>query len=125
MVQQNVGVKAIRFIIKDVLLDAVKWPVWWYSVGLIDALYRFGDTIRQANDEMALTVWIKNIFVPMYGEYNWQGRLVSFFMRVVQIIFRSIVFVLWVLFGLFVFLVWIFLPLYLVYQVLFNFGLFS
>ena len=40
---------------------------------------------------LAIKVWIKNIFVPMFGMHDWQSRIISFFMRVVQIIGRAIV----------------------------------
>jgi len=39
---------------------------------------------------LAIGVWTKNIFVPMFGMHDWQSRIISFFMRVVQIIGRSI-----------------------------------
>ena len=39
---------------------------------------------------MAISVWIKNIFVPMFGQNDWQSRLISIFMRSVQIVGRSI-----------------------------------
>lgn len=38
----------------------------------------------------AFAVWIKNLFVPMYGQYDWTGRIISFFMRVFVMIGRAI-----------------------------------
>ena len=120
MVQNNVGTKAIRFIVKDIVLDFVLWPIWWYSSGLVEAFFRMVDTMKQANDETALTVWVKNIFVPMYGDYSWQGRLISFIMRVAQIIIRTILFIAWCIFAMFVFVLWLVLPLFIIYQFIFN-----
>lgn len=48
------------------------------------------ETIKGYSRTLAIRVWIKNIFVPMFGMHDWQSRLISFFMRVVQIIGRSI-----------------------------------
>lgn len=56
---------------------------------------------------LALRVWIKNLFVPMYGMYDWQSRLISFFMRLAQIVFRGIGVVL--LSGVVLFIVLIYL----------------
>jgi len=66
-----------------------------------------------ANDQLAPMLWLKNLLVPMFGQYDWQGRLVSFFMRLVNVIFRElmvffvgmcacILFVLWLIVPLFV-----------------------
>lgn len=120
MIQKNVGTKAIKFILKDIVLDFVLWPVWWYSTGLVEAFYRMIDTMKQANDEVALTIWIKNIFVPMYGDYTWQGRLISFMMRIVQIIGRIVIFLVWCIFAITVFTLWIIVPFFIIYQFLFN-----
>jgi len=30
---------------------------------------------------VGLRVWLKNLFAPMFGQTDWQGRLISFFMR--------------------------------------------
>ncbi|MEN9558024.1 MAG: hypothetical protein RL141_393 [Candidatus Parcubacteria bacterium] len=38
----------------------------------------------------ALGIWIRNFFVPMYGQYDWAGRLVSVFMRFVVLVGRGI-----------------------------------
>lgn len=47
-------------------------------------------TLRGYARYFAIEVWIKNIFVPMFGQHDWQSRLISVFMRLVQIIGRSL-----------------------------------
>lgn len=37
-----------------------------------------------------MRIWLKNFFVPMYGQYDWTGRLISVFMRLVILIGRFI-----------------------------------
>lgn len=76
-------------VIKDVLLDIVMFPVWWYSRGLILMLRRAADTLKGYAKYMAIGVWIQNMFVPMFGQHDWQSRLISIFMRLVQIVGRS------------------------------------
>jgi len=123
MIKENLALKSIKFVFKDIVFDILAWPVWWYTTGVYKALKRMGNVIAQGNDELALSVWVKNIFTPMFGQYDWQGRIISFFMRLFQIIFRFIVFVLWILVAFIGFMVWLILPLILIYQILFNLGL--
>lgn len=76
-------------ILKDVLLDIVMFPVWWYSRGLFLMLRWCVETLKGYAKYLAIGIWIKNIFVPMFGQHDWQSRLISIFMRCVQIIGRS------------------------------------
>lgn len=47
-------------------------------------------TLRGYAKYFAIEVWIKNIFVPMFGQRDWQSRLISVCMRLVQIIGRTL-----------------------------------
>lgn len=125
MYRENIAVKSINFIFKDIIFDILYWPIWWYSIGLAKAFGNMKDTIAQGNRELALGIWVKNLFVPMFGQTDWQGRLISFFMRLVQIIIRFVAFLFWIVFAMVVFLFWPFLPLVIVLQVLLNLGLFG
>lgn len=72
------------------LLGSVAWfPIWWYTIGLrrlVDFAIR---SIRFQAKKYGLAIWIRNFFVPMYGQYDITGRLVSVFMRFVVLIWRS------------------------------------
>ena len=125
MYKQNVAIKSLRFLFVDVIADVGYFPFWWYTTGLKKAATRLLNTISQADREVALSVWVKNIFVPMYGQYDWQSRLISFLMRVVQIIGRSLVVLGWFLFSCVMFLCWLVLPIFIVAQILLNLGLIS
>ncbi|HCC23029.1 TPA: hypothetical protein DF272_02510 [Candidatus Falkowbacteria bacterium] len=120
MAEQTLSTKAIKFVAKDLVLDFLSWPFWWYSRGAVLAGRRFVDTIAEGSRSLALTVWIKNVFVPMYGDYTWQGRLISILMRLVQIVIRSIIFCGWIIFALVVFILWFVLPVFVVFQLIFN-----
>jgi len=82
-------------------------------------------TISQGNRELGLTIWIKNIFRPMFGQYDWQGRIISFFVRVFQIIVRFVIFLFWILFSIIIFFLWILIPVFVISMVLFNTGMFG
>jgi hypothetical protein len=54
----------------------------------------------------------------MYGQRDWQGVLISIFMRLVQIIFRSVLMLVYFLLAVLAFLVWVLLPLLIVFEIL-------
>lgn len=122
MYKENIALKSGKFIVYELIIDLGMFPIWWYTDGLKKAFFRMVNTVAQGNQELGLSVWVKNIFKPMYGQYDWQGRLVSFFMRVIQIVFRTILLFFWLLFSLVIFLFWILLPLFIVIQILWNTG---
>ena len=69
---------------------------------------------------LALRVWVKNFWKPMYGQHDWQGRLISIFMRLVQIIFRSIVMLFWMIVAGLLLVAWVIIPLIIVYEIFFQ-----
>lgn len=46
--------------------------------------------IRYRTQSFGLKIWIENFFVPMYGQYDITGRLVSVFMRFIVLLGRLI-----------------------------------
>lgn len=44
---------------------------------------------------IAVGVWVKNLFVPMFGQRDWQSRIISIFVRLGNIVFRSIALAVW------------------------------
>ena len=125
MVKEHVLIKSVKFVLRDILFDMVYWLAWWYTTGLKKSFYGMLGTIRQGNQELGLTIWLKNLFKPMFGQYDWQGRLISFFMRLFQLIVRSVIFLFWVILSGITFLIWILLPLFILFQVFYNTGLFG
>ena len=125
MLKQNIAVKSFKFVLRDVIFDIIYWPIWWYSSGTIKAWQRMKNIVSAGNVSLGLSIWIKNIFKPMFGQQDWQGRLISFFLRLVQIIFRLIVFLGWIVFAVFSFLFWLAMPIFLIFEFIFNLGLFS
>jgi hypothetical protein len=76
--------------IKDGVFEFLKLPFWWYSSGLKNTLVWFSKSLQSSIRFFGLDVWIKNLFVPMYGENSVSGRLISFFVRLFMIVFRGI-----------------------------------
>jgi hypothetical protein len=61
----------------------------------------------------------------MYGQRDWQGVLISIFIRFIQIIFRSIIMLFYIVISLAILLFWIFLPLLVFFEILFQLNLFK
>lgn len=100
--------------------DIIFFPLWWYSRGLVmmsRGLLRF---LTDRQRSLALLVWIKNIHRPMYGQRDWVGILISFLMRLFQVIIRGIAMLCWVAVALFLLCFWIFLPVFIFYEIVFQ-----
>jgi hypothetical protein len=99
----------------EVILDIIYFPLWWYTVGAVRAIRWCWEFIKDGNDDLAPGIWLANLFTPMYGQYDWEGRIISFFMRLVQVIFRALALLVWTVFCLGLFLVWLALPIIMVW----------
>lgn len=104
-----------RLIIK-LVLDFFYFPVWWYSGGLLWVGAGLWNVFQGGNSRLAPMLWLKNIFVPMFGQRDIQGRLMSVFIRFFNIIFRSIALLFWFLLLLSVFFLWLVFPIFVVYM---------
>lgn len=85
-----------KYILQRILLDILYFPLWWYTRGLLRILRWGGETIGNTERQLALGIWLKAMFKPMFQDYTWEGRLVSFFMRAVLLIFKMVMFGAWV-----------------------------
>lgn len=120
MTHQNIVWLSIRYVIIDLIGRVLFFPLWWYSRGLIKTIKWAFRAIRDEEHALAVGVWIENLFVPMYGQYDWQGRIVSFFMRLAQIIFRLLFLLVWAAMILMVVVLWVILPLVVGYEIWFH-----
>ena len=94
--------------------EMLYFPFWWYGAGAFQtarALFKFW-----LNQEKLLGVgiWVRNIFVPMYGQRDIAGRVISFIMRLFQIIIRGLALLFWLIFIIIAFLLWLALPIALI-----------
>ena len=118
---KNLAFKSLKFVAKDLIGDFLYWPIWWYTKGLLNTLFFSWRSIANQQAVLGLAIWIKNIFTPMYGQYDWEGRIISFVMRLVQIMFRSVLLAIWTILALLPIVIWVLIPLVIVYQVYLNF----
>lgn len=119
MVNNNLGLYFGKIIL-ELLTDILYFPLWWYGRGFLIVVKKVTNFWVQRQKGLALFVWIKNIFKPMYGQTDWQGIMVSIIIRVVQIIFRSIAMFFWLFLGLLAIIIWIALPVFVVFEIVFQ-----
>jgi len=118
--EHNLAISSLKFVAVDLIGDFLYWPVWWFTIGAGNwALYCLRK-VQEAEAYLGLRIWAANLFTPMFQQYDWQGRLISFIFRVFMIIFKAVVLVLWVLLLLILFLAWFVVPLYVAYQIWSN-----
>jgi len=108
-------------IIGGVFKDILFFPFWWYSFGLFKMLVWLKNFLSDKQRSLGLGVWIKNIFVPMYGQRDWQGIMISIFIRSVQIFFRSIAMLVWALLAFVFFWLWLLFPAAIIFQIIGQF----
>ncbi len=96
--QQNIWVSTVKIFSVDLVGKVLYWPLWWYSVGLRQLLSALASNILQEEHRIGLGLWWRNLLVPMYGQYDWQGRAISFVLRIGVGLFRALLMLLW--FGL-------------------------
>lgn len=108
--------RSLRLVFLDILGDFLYFPVWWYSLGFGKMVKKAALSLRERERDLGLGIWVKNLFTPMYSQYDWAGRIISFFMRLAQIIGRTVVLLIWLTFLLLFLAVWLALPIAVVYQ---------
>lgn len=73
--------------------------------------------IVASQEFLGVHIWVANIFRPMYGQRDIASKIISFFMRIAQIILRSIVLLGFCAFYLLIFIVYLALPAVVVYMI--------
>lgn len=105
----------------DFILHILFFPIWWYGGGAKKVLIGLVHRLEDASRSLAPLLWMKYIFVPMFGQRDWQGRIVSFLVRFWNVIFRSIALAATAFGLLCVFILWIAFPMIVVYFLLLSF----
>ncbi len=117
---QNAVALSAKYFVVDLIGGIVLFPVWWYTRGLVKMGSGVLDFWTAERSSLAIGVWIKNIFTPMYGTHDIAGRLISFFMRIVQIIGRTIVLLIWTVLLLLFFVAYLVFPAFVALEVVYH-----
>lgn len=107
-------------IVFQTLGNIIYFPFWWYSVGFVETIKKEAIFFRNQEKSLGFSVWLANIFVPMYGQADAAGRIISFFIRLVQIIARGLALLLWLALVIAGAILWLALPLLLIVALFFQ-----
>ena len=99
----------------EAFLDIFYFPFWWYTHGVRHAALWCFDLLKQGNRTLAAGLWLQNLFVPMFGQHDLQGRIISVFMRFINVIGRGFALLVWLQVCLVLFLLWLALPIVVIY----------
>jgi len=116
MVSNNFALYSLK-IVTEIFKDIIMFPIWWYTRGFYYCLKGVWRFLKNRQDSLSLFVWVKNVFKPMYGQTDWQGILISIFIRVMQIFARSIAMVFWLLCSFIAIVLWLLVPLLVSYEI--------
>lgn len=98
--------------------DLLMTPWWWYSRGLVRVVSWGGASLRGWEHVVGLGLWARSLFVPMFGQTDWQGRIISFVMRVVVLVGRILQVLLGAILVIAVILAYLVLPPFLAMQII-------
>ncbi len=113
---------AVTYFFKDFLGGIAFFPLWWFTRGLKMVAARAFHSVQEASAYLGLGVWVKNLFVPMYGDTSWQGKIISFFVRLAMIIIRGMGVIAWTIFAFLLLIAYVVsLPLAII-GALYHFG---
>ncbi|MEK7580426.1 MAG: hypothetical protein AAB465_02355 [Patescibacteria group bacterium] len=108
----------VKFTIINPLLEILYFPIWWYTKGLKNAAFSLRDNVYKLARSLALRLLLANMFKPMFGQYSFSGRIISFFMRVLQLVVYLILFIIGAAILLVLFFAWLAILPYAVYQLI-------
>lgn len=117
---QNLVWKSLRYVLVEIILDFVYFPLWWYSHGLKKVALFFKHQVRNQAERLSLRILIVNLFNPMYGDYSKSGRIISFFLRIIVFGFKMILMFIWTIILLIVMVVYLLLPPFIIYNIVLN-----
>jgi len=118
---ESAVVKAIRFVLGDVLFDVFRFPVWWYTTGTANAARFTWQEFLSILNRLSIPILVRNLGKPMYGDYSKSGRIISFFVRIIVFVFRFFGLMIWTLVLLAGFLAWVAVMPTIVYQIVRQF----
>jgi len=112
---------SLKFILIQIVGEFIYFPIWWYTKGLIKAAEWWSDNLSSFEKNLALKIWIRHIFSPMYAERDISGRLISFFVRLVVLILRLVVFILALIIFTALFILYVLALPIIVIMIIYNF----
>lgn len=117
MVNNNFLIYGLK-VFTDLVREILYFPLWWYTGGLYKLAVFLSEFVIEKQKSIGLAVWAKNIFTPMYGQTDMAGKLISFVIRLIQVIFRSAAMLFWLALALLFVIAWVVLPFIVASQII-------
>lgn len=105
-------------VLTRIIWDFLYFPLWWYGAGFLKTLRGVLNFYRGQEASLGFSIWLKNIFVPMYGQQDFTGRIISFFIRLIQVIYRGLVMLIIIVLGLMFIIFYLGLPIAIIIAIL-------
>ena len=119
---QNIVWKSLRYVLIEILLDFVYFPLWWYTRGLKKVALFCLEQIKNWGGRLSLRILFANLLKPMYSDYSKSGRIISLFLRIIVFGFKLILMVVWIIILLIIFFVYLLFPPFIIYQIILTFS---
>lgn len=87
---KSVTARATKFLLHELLGEVLYFPVWWYSTGLQQWSWGLLNRLAAMEYRIGLRPLLKNMWRPMYGDRTRTGRIISFFMRLILLLWSGI-----------------------------------
>lgn len=114
---------SLKFILKDLLLEIIYFPVWWYTQGAFMILKKIMKEAKSFAHNLNLGILSQYLFKSMYGMTDIWSRIISFMVRIVQFIILGFIFIIWLLILIALFFAWLLLPIFIIYNILYQLGI--
>ena len=108
-------------VLGETFLSVIYFPVWWYSSGFFGFLRKSGARLSDFNKTVGFTVWLGALGVPLYGQNDFGGRIISILIRLVNIIIRGLLLLLFFFFSLSLVILWLIFPIAIIYQLFYGY----
>lgn len=112
--------KMISLVLIDSFRTILYFPLWWYSRGLVNTLKGSLSWTRDFEQTLGFKIWVKNLFVPMFGQRDIMGRFISFLLRLFQIITKGIVLLVFIFLQIVLIVFWLVLPVFILYMIIMH-----
>jgi len=110
--------KLSRNIFIETILNILYFPLWWYSKGLKKTFLFVFKKSKKLSKYLGLKILFAYLFKPMFGQYDFKGRIISFFMRCLLLGWRLFLFLLGILGLLTLLIIYIILPILSIWQII-------
>ena len=117
---KNIFLSSARYIVVEFLWDIIYFPVWWYTKGLARVANFCLTGVVSYVRNIGFVIWLKSMSKPMFGDYSKEGRIISFFMRIIVLIYKVINLLVRTVVFLAIFLLWVLLPALFIYYILYQ-----